>query len=414
MKRSLTLFDVTCIGLNAIVGSGIFLLPDDLYREMGALSPLAFLLCALGLLPIALCYAEASSRTESTGGPYVYAREAFGPWVGFAVGWMCLANAVFSFAAVACAGAAYLGRLLPLAQGPLAEKLGAVLGIAAFAALNYRGARPGAVAVNMFTIAKVATLLVLLTALLPQMSATRLHTDLPQGAGGIGSAVFLALFAAQGFEVVPVPAGETQAPQRTMPIAILGSLLLASLLYCGVQAVLVASSDGLNTVSDTPLADAALRVAPLLGIVVTAGGLISTFGFVAGSALGTPRYVYAAAVDRFLPQSLAATHSVFQSPHRAIVVTALAASALAVAFDYRALVGMSNVSVAVQYLATSLAVIQLRRSGVAASFRAPGAAFTPLAGALLSLWVFTEASLEELLFSAGALLAGVVVWRASR
>src|SRR5688572_9587873 len=109
MRRSLGLFDVICIGLNAIVGSGIFLLPDDLYREMGGLSPLAFLFCAIGLLPIALCYAEAASRVDRTGGPYVYTSEAFGPYVGFVVGWMCFANAVFSFAAVALGAADHLG-----------------------------------------------------------------------------------------------------------------------------------------------------------------------------------------------------------------------------------------------------------------------------------------------------------------
>jgi amino acid transporter len=106
MRRSLNLFDVVCLGLNAIVGSGIFLLPDDLYRQMGALSPLAFVLCLVGLLPIALCYAEAASTVDRTGGPYVYASEAFGPSIGFAVGWMCFANAIFSFAAVAAGAAA--------------------------------------------------------------------------------------------------------------------------------------------------------------------------------------------------------------------------------------------------------------------------------------------------------------------
>ena len=76
MKRTLSLFDVTCIGLNAIVGSGIFALPDDLFREMGGLAPLAFALCAVGLLPIALSYAEAASQVDRTGGPYIYASEA--------------------------------------------------------------------------------------------------------------------------------------------------------------------------------------------------------------------------------------------------------------------------------------------------------------------------------------------------
>jgi amino acid transporter len=222
------------------------------------------------------------------------------------------------------------------------------------------------------------------------------------------------LFAAQGFEVVPVPAGETRSARRIMPIAILISLIAASVLYCVVQGVLVTSSDQLSAVSDTPLVDAALDVAPVLGFVVLLGGLISTLGFVAGSALGTPRYVYAAAVDRVLPHQLSSVHSVLGSPHRAIVATAAVAIALTLAFDYRSLVGMSNVAVAVQYLATCLAVLRFRRRDEASSFRAPGSWLTPIVGAAVSLWVFTEASGEELMFAASALVFGALVWRLSR
>jgi amino acid transporter len=413
VKQSLRLFDVTCLGINAIVGSGIFLLPDDLYRHMGPFSPLAFLLCALGLLPIALCYAEAASRTDSTGGPYVYAREAFGPWLGFAVGWMCIANAVFSFAAVAAASAAYVGKLVPALSGAAEPTIGALV-ITGFAALNYRGVKPGAIAINLFTVGKIGALLLLLLVLVPQISGSRFSGGLPHGPSGIGAAIFLALFAAQGFEVVPVPASETREAKRIMPKAILASLVVASLLYCLVQSVMVGASDTLSQVSDTPLVDAALRVAPVLGIAVLVGGLISTFGYVAGSALGTPRYVYAAAVDRFLPRQLASIHDVFQSPHRAVVTTALIAMVLVLAFDYRSLVGMANVSVAAQYLVTCWAVLRFRRRGEVTGFRAPGGWFTPLCGMAVSLWVFTEASGEELLFAAGALGVGIVVSRVSR
>ena len=91
--RRLGLNDVLAIGVNAIVGSGVFSLPDDMQREMGGFSPLAFLLCALVLIPVALCFGELASRTDRTGGPYVYATEAFGPQVGYVVGWSCYLNA---------------------------------------------------------------------------------------------------------------------------------------------------------------------------------------------------------------------------------------------------------------------------------------------------------------------------------
>jgi amino acid transporter len=414
MRRTLGLFDVVCIGLNAIVGSGIFALPDDLYREMGALSPFAFLLCALGLLPIALCYSEAASSVDRSGGPYVYASAAFGRNVGFVVGWMCFANSVFSFAAVASAAAAYLGRLVPgLAAGAIVKAV-AVSIIAVFAWLNYRGARPGAVAIDLFTIGKFSVLIVLLIALVPHASFSQLSTELPRGIGGIGAATFIALFAVQGFEVVPVPAGETRAPQRAIPIAVVSSLLAASLLYVLVQSILVGAVPLLGTPSDTPLADAALGVAPALGVVITAGGLISTLGFVSGSALGTPRYLYAAAIDGHLHRSLASVHTRFETPHRATVITALLAIALVIPFDYRSLIGMSNVAVAVQYLATCLAVLRLRRAGVKSGFRIPGGPLVPVLGALVSLSVFTAASWTEVSWATASLVVGLAALAAFR
>jgi APA family basic amino acid/polyamine antiporter len=410
MRRSLTAFDVVCIGLNAIVGSGIFMLPDDLARDMGSLSPLAFLLCGLGLLPVALCYAEAAGKVDRTGGPYVYAADAFGPRIGFAVGWMCFANALFSFAAVASAAAAYASRIVPALSDPLALKLLAVLVIAAFTGLNYRGARPGALAINLFTLTKFAVLLLLVGALWPHASLAQFEPELPRGLAGVGAATFAAIFAAQGFEVVPVPAGETKAPERAVPRAVVGSLLAASAVYVLVQSMLVLAHPRLAAVSDAPLADAALAVVPGLSLVVLVGGLFSTLGFVSGSALGTPRYLYAMSADGLLPRRLAATHPRFESPHLAVVITSLLAALLALAFDYRALLGMSNVAVAVQYLATCLAVWSMRRrveTPQALKRRWP---FAPLLGSGVSLWIFTQASGEELLWALGSLLVGVLIW----
>lgn len=402
MRRTLGRFDITCLGLNAIVGSGIFLLPDDLYRELGVLSPLAFVCCAVGLLPVALCYARAASVCERSGGPYVYATEAFGPRVGFAVGWMCFSNSVFSFAAVAAAAAAYAARLIPALGGGVTQKALSVAVIAVFAALNYRGARPGALAVDAFTAGKFLVLLILVAVLAGRFDADVFaHGPLPEDIGSLGAATFIALFAAQGFEVVPVPAGETRAPERDVPFAVLSSLAVASLLYLIVQLTLVGSGADLAPVSDAPLADAALAIAPALGLLIALGGLISTLGFVSGSALGTPRYLFAVSSGGQLPSLLARVHARHQSPHVAVVATAALAIICVVPFDYRALIGMSNVSVAVQYLATSLAVQRLGKQRGLSTSR-----WLSAAGAAVSLWIFTEASTTELVWAGASLLLG--------
>ncbi len=405
MRRSLSRFDITCLGLNAIVGSGIFALPDDLYRHLGVLSPLAFLCCLLGLMPVAWCYAAAAGAVDRSGGPYVYASEAFGARAGFGVGWMCFANSVFSFAAVACGAAAYTASLVPALAPWGLQKLVAVLVVTAFAALNYRGARPGALAVDGFTAGKFLVLLVLISVLVPRVSAEHFQDLQAPALGDLGKATFIALFAAQGFEVVPVPAGEARMPKRDVPFAVLSSLAGASLLYIVVQTVLVGSSGAqLSVPGDAPLADAARQIAPALGIVIAIGGLVSMLGFVSGSALGTPRYLYAAASAGQLPRRLTEIHPRFGSPHFAVVTTACLAILCLLPFDYRKLIGMSNVAVAVQYLATCLAVYKFQR-GKARGWRA----LMPWLGAAVSLWIFTEASLEELIWAGASLLVGAAL-----
>jgi amino acid transporter len=413
MRRSLSRFDVTCLGVNAIIGSGIFALPDDLARLAGPWSPVAFLLCALGLAPIALCYAEAAGRTERTGGPYVYAREAFGPAVGFAVGWMCLANAVLSFGAVASIAGAYLARLGPPVAGAIPARAAAVGVVAAFAALNWVGARPSARVTDLFTVAKVAALAVLVLVALPHLRASAFEAP-PPALAGLGGATFLAVFAAQGFEVAPVPAGETAAARRTVPFAILASLGLSSLIYVAVQATVVGVHPGLTAESDAPLAEAARAVAPWLGSLVGAAGVVSALGFVSGTALGTPRYAWAAAADGTLPRRLAAVHPRFGTPHVAIAVTGALAALLAATLDFRRLAGMSNVTVAVQYLATCVAVLALRRRGAGTGFRAPGGPLAPLAGVAVSAWIFTQGSAGEMVVAGAALGLGALVFALTR
>jgi amino acid transporter len=151
-----------------------------------------------------------------------------------------------------------------------------------------------------------------------------------------------------------------------------------------------------------------------VGAVVTLGGLISILGFISGNALGTPRYAFAAAEDGYLPRALAHVHPRFGTPSRAVVFTCLLAATLTAVLDYRRLIGMSNLAVAAQYLATCAAVPVLRRRGASAAFRAPGGLVTPLAGGLVSLWIFTEGSREELAYATAALACGVALALVSR
>ncbi len=360
-RRRLGLFDVLCIGVNATVGSGVFALPGAMQRSMGGWSPFAYVLCAVLLLPIALSFAELSGRFDESGGAYVYARRAFGDRVGFVIGWYCWANTFVSWAANATLFVDLIGAHFPGYHAATHGKLLGVGVILGLGAINYYGVKPGAWVVNVVVIGKIGAILCFLAAAMFALDPSKLGGPLPLGAVGVGQGVYLALFPLQGFEVTPVAAGETENPRRNVPLGTIGALVFSTLLFVLVQAALVASYPALGQPSAQPLADAARHLGPRIGLVVLVGSLVSIGGFTAGSALGSPRYAEAIASHGLLPRRLASIHPRWGTPHVAIGVTTLFTAALAARFDYRQLVGMSNVTVVIQYLFTCLAVPVLRK-----------------------------------------------------
>lgn len=410
-RRRLSLFDVVCIGVNATIGSGVFALPDDLQRAMGGWSPLAYVLCAVLLLPVALCFAELSSRLTETGGAYVYARVAFGDRVGFIVGWYCWINTFISWGANS-----RLFTELAGVSSPIANKLVSVGTIALLGAINYVGVKPGAWLVNAVTVAKLAAIGCFLVVALGHLHGGALGGHLPEGVRGAGVGVYLALYPLQGFEVTSVPAGETENPGRNMPLATIAALVFSGLVFVAVQAALVSSYPALADKSDTPLVDAARSFGPIVAVVVLVGGIVSVGGFNAGSALGAPRYAQAIAEHGLLPRALAKVHPRYATPHVAIVVTSALAAILAANFDYRALVGMSNVAVVIQYVAACLAVPLVRKKSkaVVAGWRVPGTWALPVLGAVGSIALVTGAERAEFAFAGGSLvlaLIAMIAWR---
>ncbi len=431
--RRLGLLDVLAIGVNAIVGSGVFSLPDDMQRSMGGFSPLSFVLCALVLVPVALCFAELSSKSDRSGGPYLYATKAFGGQVGFVVGWACYLNAFISFAANGTQFIDFLGLRDHVLFRPLV-----VLTILGLGAVNYVGVRPGALLVRLMTVGKLVAIFAFIAVAFMSFDPSRLGGPLPFGAAGVANGVYLALFPLQGFEVVPVPAGETASPRRNVPVATVGSLLFAALLFVVVQAALVGSYPGLGAESGTPLVDAARYLAPVLGLLVLVGSVVSVGGFTAGSALGTPRYAQAMAEGGQLPSAMARVHPRFGTPHVAILVTTVVTATLGAFFTYRELVGFSNVTVVFQYAVTCAAVPVLRAKARAeppeppepldpggyrdqprvqappAPFRIPFGPVIPILGTVGSLALLYGSDWMEFAFAAGGIALGVVIRAATK
>src|SRR5882724_5041277 len=152
--RGIRRWDLVAIAINGIIGGGIFGLPAPVFKLIGAYSLIAFAVCAVVVTLIILCFAEVGSRFDETGGPYLYAREAFGPTVAFEIGWLIWLARLTAFAANCNLLLAYLSYFLPAATDPVWRASIIIFIVAGLATINVLGVRQAAIVTNVFTIGK--------------------------------------------------------------------------------------------------------------------------------------------------------------------------------------------------------------------------------------------------------------------
>ena len=354
-SRKLSLFAVTALGINTIVGSGIFRLPSELARELGPASSLVFLLCALLLVGVALSFVEAGAKTERSGGAYVYVREAYGNAPGFLIGWSTWIGAVLTLATAAVAIPGQLAEIWPSAQSGSMVRALPVAIIAALGAINIFGVRRAGWLSSMLVIAKMLPLAVLALAGLFFVDRGRFVPFAPHGSTHLGSSLLVSFFALSGFETSALPAAESDNPKRAVPLGMVLSLAAAALLYTLIQFALVGLVPNLGQ-SERPIADAARVILGDGGAAAVAVlGSMSMLGLCAAMALAGPRSLVALAEDDLVPPSLGGYSPRFATPVPAIVATVVLASVLALALDFRRLVDFTSVTVLLQYAGTCLA-----------------------------------------------------------
>src|SRR4051812_598526 len=221
-ERRLTLLDCVAIGVNGIIGSGVYLLLSPLAARAGAASVVGLLACGALCIAIALCFAELGGMFDRSGGTYVYAQAAFGRAAGFAVGCMSMATGVLAFAAVSRGFAEALGAAVP-SLGPAGKGAVAVALVLGFSAVNVLGVKAGARASDALSVIKMVPLVALAVGGLAYVRADALSGMFQAPAtgetwgGAVAGSAFLAVFMYSGFEFVAVPAGEARDARRTVP-----------------------------------------------------------------------------------------------------------------------------------------------------------------------------------------------------
>ncbi|MCW5581077.1 MAG: APC family permease, partial [Luteimonas sp.] len=339
---------------------------------------------------------------------------AFGPALGFQVGWLVWLTRVTAFAALCNLLVDYLARVWPVAGSSAGRVAIATLVTAAIAAINIRGVRMAAIVANVFTIGKLLPLVLFVAVGLFFLEPAGFVAEEPPVIGDFSAAILLLVFAFTGFESATVPAGEVRDPRRTLPFAILAAMAVIVPLYLLIQVVCIGTLPGLAS-STTPLADAAGRFAGSAGTaLIVAGALVSISGTLNGLVLAAPRLLYAMAEQRQLPSLFARTHARFHTPHWSILLTAACMLALALSGSFLTAVALSTITRLLAYAATCLAVPVLRRrngaaGAAAATFRVPGGGAVVVTALAVIAWLVANARPVELRNVAIAMLVGAVL-----
>ncbi len=415
-KRPLGLAMATALVVGSMIGSGVFLLPSTL-APYGAASLIGWALALGGTLLLALVHAWMAAHLPRSGGPYAYARAAFGDLAGFVVAWSYWISLWCGNAAIAVAFAASISALSPQAvPTPLAGAAWALAALWLCTAINVAGVRKAGWVQLITTILKVVPLLLFATLGAMALQPGAWQPFNPSGLALTGVAAgtaALALWAFIGFEAATVPAESVRDAERNVPRATLAGVLiagLATLLACTVVIGLVPA--GLLTDSPAPMAEAAQRLwGPHAGTALILAAAVSAFGALNGWVLVQAQIPLAAARDGLFPPRFA-TVDARGTPRFALLVGSMLASLLILASSAQTLVALfafaillSTATTLLPYAFTVAAWWRMRStaSGIARRLVA-------VVALVFALWALWGTGIESLSWGAVLILAGVPLY----
>jgi APA family basic amino acid/polyamine antiporter len=415
LRRVLGRWDLTAIGINQVIGGAIFLVPAQVYFHLGAWSPIAMLAVGVCSMLVALCFAEAGSRFESTGGAYLYSREAFGPFIGMEVAWMQWFTRVTSLASVASGICIAVGFYFPAVGFGVGRNLLLTAIMSALMVVNIWGIKQSANFVNFLAVSKLVPLFTLIFVGVWFIKPQAYLAFAPAAPRDMTAAALLLVFAFGGFDIVGIPAGESRSPRQDIPFALITTVVGVTLIFTSVQIVLMGTSTDLAH-TQTPVADVMHRLlGPVGALLVAVGAVLSMIGNNMGQILSGSRVLFALAERRELTPAFARVHTVRRTPVVAIVVTTLISLTLAFTGTFVILASVSAVARLTAYAGTAAATLKLRRMDreqrvPKATFVIPGGPTVPILALASSMLILVGATWEQLAYGVAALLAGVILF----
>ncbi|MBA3881680.1 MAG: amino acid permease [Chthoniobacterales bacterium] len=487
MKRSLTAFDLTCLGIGAIIGAGIFALAGtaaagestrvgesliktpvlnfiiswmqgtDLVFGRPAAGPavaISFVVAAIACGFAALCYSELASMIPVSGSAYTYSYATLGEIVAWIIGWdLILEYAVGNMAVavgwsgyfvqllgnlpfglhlrfplwlvtdhttagtiIAKGGAAlsdYSSTTLPMIAGhPIAINLPAFLIVAAVTALLIYGIRESATANSAIVIVKLAVVVFVIAFGSFMVAPENWHPFMPSGFGGVMSGAAIVFFAFIGFDAVSTTAEETKNPRRDLPIGMIASLIICTILYVLMSLVLTGMRKYTTYLGDSAAVATAFAAKPWAQALISAGALAGLTSVLLVFQLGQPRIFMAMARDGLLPRYFARIHPRYRTPYITTIWTGLVVGGVAMFTDIGSLADLTNIGTLFAFTLVCLGVIVLRRTDRdrPRPFRVPFVPLFPILGVLFCVALMLSLPIETWVRFFIWLILGLVIY----
>jgi len=408
LKKTLTAWDLTCLGIGAIIGTGIFVLigtaiVGDAHRPgAGPGIVLSFILSGLTCALAALCYAEMSAMIPVAGSAYTFSYATLGEMLAWLTGWNLILEYGVACVAVAIGWSGYFNNLLQLAglelpywathptggaEGGVANIPAAII-VLLVTIILVVGIKESARATGIVVVIKLSVILFFLAIGSTSVNPDNWSPFMPQGFAGVGAAAAIVFFAYIGFDAVSTAAEEAKNPKRDVPIGIIGSLALCTILYIAVAAVLTGLIPSSQIDIHAPVAEALRMVGFKWGAAVIAIGAVAGITSVlVVIMLGQIRVFFAMSRDRLLGPWLSIVHPRFGTPHRATILTGVAVATLAALIPIGEAADMTNIGTFFAFVLVCIGVIVLRytKPDHPRPFRLPLMPVVPILGTMACL-----------------------------
>ena len=426
LEKTLGAFDVTLMSIGATIGTGVMVLTGVVAaRDAGPAVILSFICSAIICILVALCYAEFASSVPTSGSAYSYIYVSLGELVAHLVGWSLVIGYTVSTATVAGGWSAYFNGLLKEfginlpkqlvaipSQGGIIN-LPAMLVVLLITVLLSRGTKESKKANNIMVLVKLSIIVLFIAVGVFHIKPANWHPFMPFGFKGVFAGAASVFFAYSGFDAVSTSAEEVKNPQKNLPIGIISSLIICTIIYIIVCLVLT----GVTNYTQLNVADAMAYALSSVGqgwaaTIISVGAVIGIMAVMLAYSFGASRVLFSMSRDGLLPNVFSKLNKKTNTPTLSTVVVGVLASLMTGVMDLKQLADLANIIIIGTFMLVAISLVVLRKTHpkLKRSFMMPLVPVLPMIAAVCCLFLMCNLSMTTWLYFAGWLAIGTVVY----